>query len=65
MAFYTWSGLEQHSGTTQIIRAINVLYALTGCFDAPGGEYAGPWLCAAYSDRGLDGISAAFHGWPR
>ena len=37
-AFYTWSGLEQHSGTTQIIRAINVLYALTGCFDAPGGN---------------------------
>jgi len=35
VAFYTWSGLEQHSGTTQIIRAINVLYALTGCFDAP------------------------------
>ena len=29
LAFYTWSGLEQHSGTTQIIRAINVLYALT------------------------------------
>ncbi len=38
IAFYTWSGLEQHSATTQIIRAINVLYALTGCFDAPGGN---------------------------
>jgi anaerobic selenocysteine-containing dehydrogenase len=38
VAFYAWSGLEQHSGTTQIIRAINVLYALTGCFDAPGGN---------------------------
>jgi anaerobic selenocysteine-containing dehydrogenase len=38
VAFYTWSGLEQHSGTTQIIRAINMLYALTGCFDAPGGN---------------------------
>jgi anaerobic selenocysteine-containing dehydrogenase len=38
IAFYTWSGLEQHSGTTQIIRAINVLYALTGCFDVPGGN---------------------------
>jgi anaerobic selenocysteine-containing dehydrogenase len=38
VAFYTWSGLEQHSGTTQIIRAINVLYALTGCLDAPGGN---------------------------
>lgn len=38
VAFYTWSGLEQHSGTTQIIRAINVLYALTGCLDTPGGN---------------------------
>ena len=38
VAFYTWSGLEQHSGTTQIIRAINVLYALTGCLDDPGGN---------------------------
>ncbi len=38
LAYYSWSGLEQHSGTTQIIRAINVLYALTGCIDAPGGN---------------------------
>lgn len=38
VAFYTWSGLEQHSSTTQIIRAVNVLYALTGCLDAPGGN---------------------------
>jgi anaerobic selenocysteine-containing dehydrogenase len=38
LAFYTWSGLEQHSTTTQTIRAINVLYALTGCLDVPGGN---------------------------
>jgi anaerobic selenocysteine-containing dehydrogenase len=38
VAFYVWSGLEQHSGTTQIIRAVNVLYALTGCLDVPGGN---------------------------
>jgi anaerobic selenocysteine-containing dehydrogenase len=38
VAFYAWSGLEQHSGTTQTIRAINVLYALLGCLDAPGGN---------------------------
>ncbi|MGW7354651.1 alpha-galactosidase [Streptomyces sp. NPDC054784] len=31
----------------------------------PGGEYAMPWLCAAYAWRGVDGISAAFHGWLR
>ncbi|HEX5090305.1 MAG TPA: molybdopterin-dependent oxidoreductase, partial [Nocardioides sp.] len=38
LAFYTWSGLEQHSGATQTIRAIDVLYALTGCLDAKGGN---------------------------
>jgi len=38
VAFYTWSGLEQHSTTTQTIRAVNVLYALTGSLDAPGGN---------------------------
>jgi anaerobic selenocysteine-containing dehydrogenase len=38
VAFYGWSGLEQHRNTTQMIRGINVLYALTGCLDAPGGN---------------------------
>ena len=38
VAFYSWSGLEQHSNTTQMIRAINVLYALTGSLDAVGGN---------------------------
>ena len=38
VAFYAWSGLEQHSNATQTIRAINQLYALTGSFDAPGGN---------------------------
>ncbi|GAA1983439.1 molybdopterin-dependent oxidoreductase [Terrabacter lapilli] len=38
LAFYTWSGLEQHANTTQMIRGVNVLYALTGCLDAPGGN---------------------------
>ncbi len=38
VAFYTWSGLEQHSGATQTIRAINVLYALTGSLDVKGGN---------------------------
>src|SRR5206468_1355658 len=36
VAYYAWSGLEQHSNTTQTARAINVLYALTGCLDTPG-----------------------------
>ena len=38
VAFYSWSGLEQHSNTTQMIRGINVLYALTGSLDVPGGN---------------------------
>ena len=42
VAFYTWSGLEQHSNTTQTIRAINQLYALIGDLDAPGGNVAFP-----------------------
>lgn len=32
---------------------------------APGEEYTSPWLYAAYSDRGIDGLSAAFHTWFR
>lgn len=32
---------------------------------AAGEEYATPWLCAAYSAVGIDGISDAFHGWLR
>jgi alpha-galactosidase len=31
----------------------------------PGEEYASPWLYAAYSGAGLDGISTAFHRWLR
>ncbi|HWD78922.1 MAG TPA: molybdopterin-dependent oxidoreductase, partial [Kribbella sp.] len=40
VAFYTWSGLEQHSNVTQTVRAIHILYALTGCLDVPGGNVA-------------------------
>ena len=35
---YAWAGLEMHSNTSQTNRAICCLYALTGCFDAPGGN---------------------------
>ena len=38
VAFYTWSGLEQHRGATQTLRAVDVLYALTGSLDVPGGN---------------------------
>jgi alpha-galactosidase len=32
---------------------------------AAAGAYTTPWLYAAYSDRGLDGLSAAFHAYLR
>ena len=32
---------------------------------ASGEEYATPWVYAAYSDAGIDGVSAAFHQWMR
>ena len=35
---YAWAGLEMHSNTSQTGRAVACLYALTGCFDAPGGN---------------------------
>ena len=37
-AFFTWTGLCQHSDATQTTRALCLLYALTGQFDAPGGN---------------------------
>jgi anaerobic selenocysteine-containing dehydrogenase len=38
VAYFHWTGLEQHSNATQTVRAISLLYALTGSFDAPGGN---------------------------
>jgi anaerobic selenocysteine-containing dehydrogenase len=38
VAYYAWSGVEQHTNTTQIARAICFLYALTGSFDSRGGN---------------------------
>ena len=37
VSYYAWSGHEQHANVTQTARAMSLLYALTGCFDAPGG----------------------------
>jgi anaerobic selenocysteine-containing dehydrogenase len=38
VSYYAWSGHEQHANTTETARAIAILYALTGSFDAPGGN---------------------------
>jgi anaerobic selenocysteine-containing dehydrogenase len=38
VSYYAWSGHEQHANVTQTARAISLLYALTGSFDAKGGN---------------------------
>jgi anaerobic selenocysteine-containing dehydrogenase len=38
VAYFHWTGLEQHSNATQTVRSISLLYALTGSFEAPGGN---------------------------
>jgi anaerobic selenocysteine-containing dehydrogenase len=38
VAYYAWSGVEQHTNSTQIARAIAQLCELTVSFDAPGGN---------------------------
>lgn len=44
LAYYAWSGVEMQTGATQIARAIAQLSALSGSFDAPGGnvQFASP-----------------------
>ena len=44
VSYYAWSGVGQHTNATQTDRAISLLMALTGSFDAPGGnvEFARP-----------------------
>lgn len=37
-AYYCWTGVGQHANATQTDRAIAILLALTGSFDAPGGN---------------------------
>src|SRR5262249_44675151 len=42
VSYYTWCGLEQHDNVTQSARATSILYALTGSFDAKGGNVVFP-----------------------
>jgi anaerobic selenocysteine-containing dehydrogenase len=46
VSYYAWSGHEQHANTTQTARAMALLYALTGSFDAPGGNVLFPAIPA-------------------
>ena len=47
VSYYAWSGHEQHANSTQTARAMALLYALTGCFDAPGGNVLMPAIPSA------------------
>jgi anaerobic selenocysteine-containing dehydrogenase len=42
VAYYAWSGVEQHTNVTQFARALSLLYTLTGSFDAEGGNVLFP-----------------------
>jgi anaerobic selenocysteine-containing dehydrogenase len=42
VSHYFHNGLVQHTNATQASRAIEILYALLGDFDRPGGNVAGP-----------------------
>ncbi|MEX2629157.1 MAG: molybdopterin-dependent oxidoreductase [Tistlia sp.] len=36
--YYAWTGVGQHDNATQTARAMTLLYALLGSYDAPGGN---------------------------
>ena len=66
---FGWSGdHEQFVDTVADGRTVMGATELLGSGEvllAPGGRYATPPYFAAYSDQGLDGISAAFYHWFR
>jgi anaerobic selenocysteine-containing dehydrogenase len=45
VSHYFHNGLVQHTNATQASRAIEILYALLGDFDRPGGNVPGPSPC--------------------
>ena len=54
VAYYAWSGVEMQTNATQTARAIAQLYALTGSFDALGGNVLFPAVPTAdIEGRGL------------
>ncbi|MGW3526531.1 molybdopterin-dependent oxidoreductase [Streptomyces olivaceus] len=42
VSYHAWTGVGQHANATQTERAVATLYALTGSFDAPGGNVVWP-----------------------
>ncbi len=58
VSYYAWSGVGQHTNATQTDRAISLLYALTGSYDAVGGNMVAERLPTA-DVAGRDLISDA------
>jgi anaerobic selenocysteine-containing dehydrogenase/ferredoxin-NADP reductase len=44
VCYHGWTGIGQHTNASQTERAVATLYALTGSFDAPGGNVRMPVL---------------------
>ncbi len=66
VTYYAWSGHEQHTNATQTARAISILYALTGSFDAPGGNVLFPAVPAnAITGEDLPGRGGSPRPRPR
>jgi anaerobic selenocysteine-containing dehydrogenase len=68
VAYYAWSGVEQHADATQISRALAQLYALLGDIEAPGGNVRFPAVASNPVDGAdllSDGQRARALGLPR
>jgi len=61
VSLYAWTGVGQHTNATQTARAISLLYALTGSFDAPGGNvrFTTPTLTDVSGREFVDGTRHA------
>jgi anaerobic selenocysteine-containing dehydrogenase len=55
VAYYAWSGVEQHTNATQMARAIAQICVLTGSLDVPGGNV----LFAGVPNNRIDGAGPA------
>ncbi|WP_432103572.1 alpha-galactosidase [Streptomyces sp. bgisy091] len=64
-----WSGNQRYyverMPSTGCVIGTGELLLPGECALAPGEEYVTPWLCAAYSATGLNGITPRFHDWLR
>jgi anaerobic selenocysteine-containing dehydrogenase len=50
VAYFAWSGVEQHTNVTQFARALAILYSLTGSIDAEGGNVVFPVIPQGSAD---------------